>query len=123
MAAIADGLPSRATKASTISAIATSPVQIMNLRLVVVGRRVQALPSPAGRAPPAQRPSPEQTLKVFFDGDWHDVPLLSARGAARRTTASPAPASSCRTTCTACVPPGFGATVDGSGNIVLERAE
>ena len=24
---------------------------------------------------------------------------------------------------TACVPPGFGATVDGSGNIILEQAE
>jgi N-methylhydantoinase A len=64
----------------------------------------------------------EQTLKVFFDGDWHAVPFYR-RAALEAHHRFSGPCVIVQDDTTACVPPGFGATVDGSGNIVLDRAE
>jgi N-methylhydantoinase A len=95
-----------------------SPVQIMNLRLVVSGASATPYLRPLARAR-RKAPDPEQTLRVFFDGDWHEVPFY------RRSTLQAhhrfaGPCVIVQDDSTACVPPGFGATVDGSGNIVLE---
>ena len=62
-----------------------SAVQIMNLRLVVSGSSPKPYLRPLARAT-SEAPVAEQTLKVFFDGDWHDVPFY--RRAALRS-ASP----------------------------------
>jgi N-methylhydantoinase A len=98
-----------------------SPVQIMNLRLVVSGAStkpyLRPLPSAASAAP-----VPEQTLKVFFDGDWHVVPFYR-RAALEAHHRFSGPCVIVQDDTTACVPPGFGATVDGGGNIVLEQSE
>ncbi len=98
-----------------------SPVQIMNLRLVVSGAspKPQLHPLPRARS---EAPAPEQTLKVFFDGAWHDVPFY------RRATLEAghrfeSPCVIVQDDSTACVPPGFNATVDEGGNIVLACAE
>ena len=86
-------------------------------------RRVaQALPSSSGARRRSEAPVAEQTLKVFFDGDWHDVPFYR-RAALEAHHRFSGPCVIVQDDTTACVPPGFGATVDGSGNIVLERAE
>jgi len=98
-----------------------SAVQIMNLRLVVSGTSPKPYLRPLARAV-SEAPAPEQTQKVFFDGDWYEVPFY------RRATLEAhhrfsGPCVIVQDDSTACVPPGFDATVDGSGNIVLERAE
>ena len=57
-----------------------SAVQIMNLRLVVSGASPKPYLRPLARAA-SEAPVAEQTLKVFFDGDWHDVPFYRRAGA------------------------------------------
>lgn len=98
-----------------------SPVQIMNLRLVMSGASskpyLRPLPPSDGGAP-----EPEQTLRVFFDGGWHEIPFYG-RAALRANHRFAGPCVIVQDDSTACVPPGFGATVDGSGNILLELAE
>jgi len=96
-------------------------VQIMNLRLVVSGASPKPGLQPLARAE-REAPVPEQALKVFFDGAWHDVPFF------RRATLRPghrfkSPCVIVQDDSTACVPPGFDATVDDGGNIVLDRVE
>ena len=98
-----------------------SAVQIMNLRLVVSGASPKPYLRPLARAA-SEAPVAEQTLKVFFDGDWHNVPFYR-RAALEAHHWFSGPCVIVQEDTTACVPPGFGATVDGSGNIVLERAE
>jgi N-methylhydantoinase A len=98
-----------------------SAVQIMNLRLVVSGASLKPYLRPLARAG-SEAPVAEQTLKVFFDGDWHLVPFYR-RAALEAHHRFSGPCVIVQDDTTACVPPGFGATVDGSGNIVLERAE
>ena len=98
-----------------------SAVQIMNLRLVVSGASSKPYLRPLARARrPA--PGPEQTLRVFFDGGWHEVAFYR-RAMLQAHHRFSGPCVIVQDDSTACVPPGFGATVDGSGNIVLERAE
>jgi N-methylhydantoinase A len=96
-------------------------VQIMNLRLVVSGASSKPYLRPLARAT-SEAPVAEQTLKVFFDGDWHNVPFYR-RAALEAHHRFSGPCVIVQDDTTACVPPGFGAAVDGSGNIVLERAE
>ena len=98
-----------------------SAVQIMNLRLVVSGASPKPYLRPLASATSAA-PVPEQTLNVFFDGDWHMVPFYR-RAALEAHHRFSGPCVIVQDDTTACVPPGFGATVDGGGNIVLERAE
>lgn len=98
-----------------------APAQIVNLRLVMAGastkpnlRRL----AKAGTEPPVA----EQMLRVFFDGGWHAVPLYRRAGlGAGHRFAGPCVIAQDDTT--ACIPPGFDATVDATGNIILEAAE
>jgi N-methylhydantoinase A len=96
-------------------------VQIMNLRLVVSGTAGKPHFSPLPEAE-AATPMPEQTLKVFFDDGWHDVPFYR-RTALRTNHRFAGPCVVVQDDSTACVPPGFDATVDAQGNIVLDLAE
>jgi N-methylhydantoinase A len=98
-----------------------SPVQIMNLRLVMSGTSSKPYLRPL---PPADgtAPLPERMLKVFFDGGWHEIAFYG-RAALMANHRFSGPCVIVQDDSTACVPPGFGATVDGSGNILLELAE
>ncbi|HYF07917.1 MAG TPA: hydantoinase/oxoprolinase family protein, partial [Acetobacteraceae bacterium] len=93
-----------------------STVQIINLRLVMSGNtakpRFRRLRAATGE------PSPERVLRVFFDRGWHDVPLYRRAGLLPgHTFRSPAVVAQDDTT--VCIPPGFTARVDETGNILL----
>ncbi len=94
-----------------------SPVQIINLRLVMSGTtekpRFRKLALATGA------PAPEKILRVFFDGGWHDVPLYR-RAALLAGHRFNSPAVIAQDDTTACIPPGFAARVDATGNILLE---
>ena len=61
-------------------------------------------------------------LRVFFDGGWHAVPLYRRAGlGSGHRFAGPCVIAQDDTT--SCVPPGFDAVVDATGNIILEAAE
>ncbi len=94
-----------------------SPVQIMNLRLVMAG----ASPKPFLRPlPEAQgEPPADRLLRVFYDDAWHEVPLY-LRAALRAGHRFAGPCVVAQDDSTACIPPGFAARVDGMGNILLE---
>jgi N-methylhydantoinase A len=97
-----------------------SLAQIVNLRLVMAG----SPPRPAMQPPPRAEGKlvPEQVLRVFFDGGWHEVPLYRrAALAAGQRFAGPCVVA--QDDSTACIPPGFDATVDEMGNIILDLAE
>ena len=68
------------TRASTISAIASRPCRSSTCASSSRAPRPKPYLRPLARAA-SEAPVAEQTLKVFFDGDWHDVPLLPPRGA------------------------------------------
>ena len=94
-----------------------SPVQIINLRLVMSGATTK--PRFKKLATGTGEPKPEKILRVFFDGGWHEVPLYRrADLLAGHTFQSPAVVAQDDTT--ACIPPGFAARVDATGNILLE---
>jgi N-methylhydantoinase A len=61
-------------------------------------------------------------LHVFFDGGWHDVPLYR-RAALAASQRFAGPCVVAQDDSTACIPPGFDATVDEMGNIILDLAE
>jgi N-methylhydantoinase A len=98
-----------------------SAVQVMNLRLVMSGTSPKPYLRPlaeAGKAPL----QPSQTLSVFFDDAWHEVPLYR-RMALRAGHRFAGPCVVAQDDTTTCIPPGFAARVDGMGNIILELAE
>jgi N-methylhydantoinase A len=96
-------------------------VQIVNLRLVVSGMAAKPCLSPLPEAA-APIPAPDQTLKVFFDDGWHDVPFYR-RASLLTNHRFAGPCVIVQDDSTACVPPGFDATVDAQGNIILELAD
>ncbi|MBU8542512.1 MULTISPECIES: hydantoinase/oxoprolinase family protein [Roseomonadaceae] len=98
-----------------------APVQIVNLRLVMEGAsprpRLRRLEQAAGTMP-----EPAQMLRVFFDDGWHQVPLYRrATLLAGHVFAGPCVVAQDDTT--SCIPPGFDAQVDATGNILLTAAE
>ncbi|WP_159999387.1 hydantoinase/oxoprolinase family protein [Roseomonas sp. 18066] len=98
-----------------------SVAQIVNLRLVMSGAAqkpfLRPLP-PADAAPPTA----ERNLRVFFDDAWQEVPLY-ARASLRAGHRFAGPCVVAQDDTTACIPPGFAASVDRMGNILLEAAE
>jgi N-methylhydantoinase A len=96
-------------------------VQIVNLRLVMAGASTKPMLRRLSEAG-AEPPKVAQTLRVFFDDGWHDVPLYwRADLAAGHRFTSPCVVAQDDTT--SCIPPGFSAIVDATGNIILEAAE
>ncbi|NDG47503.1 MAG: hydantoinase/oxoprolinase family protein [Rhodospirillales bacterium] len=98
-----------------------APTQIVNLRLVMAGASIKPTLrrlAEAGTEPPVA----EQMLRVFFDGGWHSVPLYRRAGlGSGHRFAGPCVIAQDDTT--ACIPPGFDAVVDATGNIILEAAD
>ncbi|WP_458098086.1 hydantoinase/oxoprolinase family protein [Roseomonas sp. WA12] len=94
-----------------------APVQIVNLRLVMAG----SPPRPAIQPPPRGEgeATPERVLRVFFEGDWHEVPLYRRADLAVGQSFS-GPCVVAQDDTTVCVPPGFHAGVDAMGNIILD---
>ena len=79
--------------------------------------RLRQLPA-AGEGPPPV----DQVLRVFFDGIWHEVHLYRrARLLDGHVFAGPCVVAQDDTT--SCIPPGFTARVDATGNILLTAAE
>jgi N-methylhydantoinase A len=97
-----------------------SPVQIVNLRLVMAGSpsRPAMQPPPRGEGEVVA----ERVLRVFFEEAWHEVPLYrrAALGTGQRFAG---PCVVAQDDSTACIPPGFQASVDEMGNIILDAAE
>jgi N-methylhydantoinase A len=62
---------------------------------------------------------PLAQVEVFMDGAWRSVPLY-ARDGLLCGHAFAGPAIVAQPDCTTVVPPGFGVTVDGTGNLLIE---
>jgi N-methylhydantoinase A len=93
-----------------------APVQIINLRLVIVGRgaKPQFAAAPEHRQPAVAR----EQRRVFIDGAERDVPVFARKDltAGRFFTA---PAIVTQSDCTTCIPAGFAGRVDRYGNLIL----
>jgi N-methylhydantoinase A len=94
-----------------------APIQVINLRLVVVGRSPKpAFPAEEEDVAPA---SSKDVRRVFIDGTERDVPIFE-RSALRAGAFFTAPAIVVQSDCTTCIPPGFSGRVDAYGNLILQ---
>lgn len=91
-------------------------VQVINLRLVIVGQspkpsvpRAQEVPSPA---------RPSATWRVYLDGAERDVPVF-ARSEMTAGQYFTSPAVVTQSDCTTCIPGGFSLRVDPYRNLIL----
>ena len=98
-----------------------SPAQVVNLRLVMSGTSAKPYLRPLPVAETAV-PEPDHVLRVFFDDAWQQVPLYG-RASLRAGHRFAGPCVVAQDDTTACIPPGFAASVDRMGNIILEAAE
>ena len=91
-------------------------VQIINLRMVIIGS------SPKPEFPESDRvaaaPEPARHLRVFMDGASRRVPLY-IRSELVPGHCFPGPAVVAQSDCTTCVPDGLDGEVDGFGNLIL----
>jgi N-methylhydantoinase A len=95
---------------------AEAPIQLINLRLVVVGRSPKpTFPAASETARPA---SPKESRRVFLDGAERDVPVFE-RAALSPGEFFEAPAIVIQSDCTTCIPSGFRGRVDAYGNLIL----
>jgi N-methylhydantoinase A len=93
-----------------------APVQIINLRLVIVGRgaKPQFAATPEHQQPAVAR----EQRRVFMDGAERDVPVF-ARDDLTAGRFFTAPAIVTQSDCTTCIPAGFAGQVDAYGNLIL----
>jgi N-methylhydantoinase A len=97
-----------------------APVQIINLRLVVIGQSAK----PHFRAAP-ERPQEavaRETRRVFLDGAERAVPVF-ARADLTPGQRFSAPAIVTQSDCTTCIPDGFSGRIDAYGNLILTAAD
>jgi N-methylhydantoinase A len=96
-----------------------TPVQLVNLRLVIAG----AMPPPDFPPEPLVKgdPVPERMVEVFHDGARRSMPLY-LREALHHGHAFAGPAIVAQEDATSCIPAGFQARVDAYGNLHLEAA-
>ena len=94
----------------------TAPVQLINLRLVVIGRNAKPHFAPAQerKAPAASA----ELRRVFLDGAGRDVPVF-ARADLKPGHYFASPAIVTQSDCTTCIPAGFDGRVDAYGNLIL----
>ena len=91
-------------------------MQVIALRLVVVGKTPKPDLAPLPRADAA--PAPLKTIQVWFDSRHQDVPLYARTHLlAGHTFAGPCVVA--QDDCTTCVPPGFDCRVDDYGNLFI----
>lgn len=93
-----------------------APIQIINLRLVIVGQ--SAKPSFPKAAVREHRASPKETRRVFIDGAEREIPVF-AREALAPGASFVSPAIVVQSDCTTCIPAGFSARVDAYANLIL----
>ena len=93
-----------------------APVQIVNLRLVIVGES----PKPVfTRKDPVHKPAESQAMvDVFISGKLEKVPLYHREHMSAGYTLE-GPAVIAQSDCTTCVPPDISGQVDGYGNLIL----
>lgn len=96
-----------------------APVEFVNLRLTAFGR-IASGTTPF--QPPTGIPEPLATGSAVFAGERHETPLYD-RGVLPAGTELGGPAIIGEEGSTTVVPPGFGATVDRYGNLVLARSD
>ena len=95
---------------------AEAPVQVVNLRLVVIGATTPPEWPEEPRVDGA--PVPERMVRAWLDGAWREVPLF-LRAALHHGHAFHGPAIVAQEDSTACIPGGFAASVDAQGNLHL----
>jgi N-methylhydantoinase A len=96
-----------------------APVQIINLRLVVVGRNAKPR---FVTTPETVKPAvPAETRRVVLDGAARDVPVF-ARTDLTAGQFFTSPAIVTQSDCTTCIPAGFEGRVDAYGNLILTAA-
>lgn len=95
-----------------------APVQVVNLRLVISG----SVPRPqfVEEAMCSAAAPPQQDISIFIDGAEADAQLF-LRAQLKPGHSLRGPAVVAQDDCTTVVAPGFVATVDGWGNLVLEK--
>jgi N-methylhydantoinase A len=97
-----------------------APIQVVNLRLVIIG---ETAPPSLPIEPPAESDAvAERLVRAWFAGCWHAVPLYLRSGLAPGNRFS-GPAIVSQEDSTACIPPGFAGTVDDRGNLHLTAEE
>lgn len=96
-----------------------APVQIINLRMVIVG----ASPKPEfpKRTPVGGRAKPAREIDVYLDGKHDRIPLYLREHLETDQTFD-GPAVVAQADCTTCIPGGFSGTVDAYGHLILELA-
>lgn len=94
-----------------------APVQVINLRLVILG----AAPKPELRELARSDVPPEAigSIDVFYDGAWHQA-MLYDRAALLSGQRIVGPAVVQQDDCTTCILGGFDAEIDAYGNILLK---
>ena len=93
-----------------------APVQIVNLRLVILGATEP--PDMPEQPRTTGAPDAERIVQVWYDGAWHAMPLF-LRDALQHGHEFQGPAIVAQEDATTCIPPGFDATVDAHGNLHL----
>lgn len=96
-----------------------APVQIINLRMVIVG----ASPKPElpKRTPVGGRAKPAREIDVYLDGKHDRIPLYLREHLETDQTFD-GPAVVAQADCTTCIPTGFSGTVDAYGHLILALA-
>ena len=94
--------------------------RILNVRTSTIGRRPKFDLSTLAPDPNAEQAKPYGSRKVRMGGQWHDTPLYE-RLALPVDSAIEGPAILTQPDTTILVEPGFRATVDTLGNLILER--
>jgi N-methylhydantoinase A len=96
---------------------AADPVEVVNVRVAAVGSVAKPAPPrlPGDDAPP---PAAVGERDVLFAGAWHPTPI-HRRETLRPSTVLQGPLIIDEDGSTTIVPPGFDATLDGAGNLVL----
>lgn len=97
-----------------------APIEFVALRTTVHGDLGRAAPQ---RLAEATEPlAPQQHRPVFFDGGWHQTPILQRAGLAPGHRLA-GPAIVLEDTATTVVPPGFTLSVDSLGSLVVRRED
>ncbi len=94
-----------------------APIQVINLRLVIVG--VPPKPELPPLAAADGEPEPIQTIEVYAQGAWQGAAIYR-RDDLRAGHRFEGPAVVAQDDCTTIVLDGFRAEVDGHGNLILE---
>ena len=97
-----------------------APVQLINLRLVIVGHSIK--PTFPKNDEAEGEPIPAKTISVYLEGAREDIPLYM-REEMRPGHVFKGPAVVAQNDCTTCIPHGFTGKVDAYGHLVLKLVD